>query len=496
MEIQFSYSALFTFLCFLFVIRKLISKKSHKSLPPGPKKLPLIGNLHQIGSLPHRSFRTLAKKYGPIMHLQLGQLSYIIVTSKELAKEVMKTHDTIFANRPKFFVGDTFLYNSTDLAFSPYGSYWRQIRKICTLEVLSIKRVRTFRWAREEEVFALVKHISENQIGSVVNLSEQLQQLTNTIISRAAFGWKTKNIEKVLSAFEYVMKNALTFTIPDLYPSLEFLRVINGMKAEAEKVRKDLDTMLDTIINEHVEKKVDPTEQVEEDFVDVLLRIQKENDIEIPLTLDNIKALILDIFIAGTEATVVATEWAMAEMVKNPKILKKAQEEVRRVYGNKGYVDESELHQLTYVAAVIRETLRLHPPGPLLFPRESSEICELNGYKLPAKTKLIVNFWAIARDPEYWNEPEIFRPERFIDSSIDYRGGNFEYMPFGAGRRICPGLSFATAVLDLVLPSLLYHFDWKLPNGKKNEELDMSEIFLTTLRLKNGLCLVPTAYRP
>ncbi|KAI9116531.1 hypothetical protein K1719_012698 [Acacia pycnantha] len=496
MEIQLSYSTLFTFLCFLFVIRKLLSKKSHKSLPPGPRKLPLIGNLHQIGSLPHHSFKNMAKKYGPIMHLQLGQLSYVIVTSKELAKEVMKTHDVIFANRPKLFAGDTFLYNSTDVVFAPYGSYWRQLRKICTLELLSIKRVRTCRRVREEEVFAFVKHVSENELGSVVNLPEELYRLTNTIVARAAFGWKTKNVEKVLSILGYVVKLAGGLTIADLYPSLEFLRVINGAKAEAEKVRKDLDAMLDTIINEHLEKKVGPAEQVEEDFVDVLLRIQKENDFEIPLTLDNIKAVILDMFIGGTETTAMTIEWAMAEMVKNPKTLKKAQEEVRRVYGNKGYVDESELHQLTYMAAVIRETLRLHPPGPFLMPRESSEICELNGYKLPPKTKLMVHVWAIATDPEYWNEPEVFQPERFIDSSIDYRGGNFEYMPFGAGRRICPGVSFAAAVLDLVLANLLYHFDWKLPNGKNNEELDMTETFISAVRMKNDLCLVPTAYRP
>ncbi|KAI9110670.1 hypothetical protein K1719_018536 [Acacia pycnantha] len=176
--------------------------------------------------------------------------------------------------------------------------------------------------------------------------------------------------------------------------------------------------------------------------------------------------------------------------------MNKAQEEVRRVYGKKGYVDESELDQLKYVALVIRETLRLHPPGVLLAPRENSEVCQINGYEIPLKTIVMINAWAIGRHPDYWNEPEKFQPERFIDSSIDYKGTNFEFIPFGAGRRICPGISFATPILQLMIANLLYHFDWQLPNGEKHEQMDMTEKFSAAVKRKNDLCLVPIAYCP
>ncbi|XP_054796189.1 cytochrome P450 726A27-like isoform X2 [Prosopis cineraria] len=190
--------------------------------------------------------------------------------------------------------GETIAYNSTDIVFSPYGNYWRQLRKICTLELLSVRRVRAFRRIREEEVSAFVKHISEYGIGSVVNLTKKIYPLTNSIVARAAFGRKTRNVEDILSAMAYVVQHAIGLSIFDLYPTIAFLRVISGMKAKAEKVCTDVDRMLNSIINDHLEKKVGPMEGAEEDFVDVLLRIQKENnDLEIPLTLDNIKAVIL-----------------------------------------------------------------------------------------------------------------------------------------------------------------------------------------------------------
>ncbi|KAI9110532.1 hypothetical protein K1719_018398 [Acacia pycnantha] len=500
MEIQISYSILFTFLCFLVMIHRLLaSKKSVRALPPGPWKLPLIGNLHQIGSLPHRSFRDLANKYGPLMHLQLGHVSHVIVSSPEVAKQVMKTHDTIFANRPKIIAGETLAYDSTDIVFSPYGNYWRQLRRICTLELLSSRRVQTFRKIREEEVSALVKDIGQSvEFSSVVNLTQKLYPLTNSIIARAAFGQKTNNVEEALVAMMYAVEIVSGLSISDLYPSLKFLRMISGTKAKIEKTRQELDRVFTNILNDHLGKKSGDTGEAdnEEDLVDVLLRIQKENDLEVPLTLNNIKAVLVDIFVGGTETSATTTEWAMAEMMKNPEVMNKAQQEVRRVYGKKGYVDESDLDQLKYVALVIRETLRLHPPGVLLLPRENSEVCQINGYEIPLKTRVMINAWAIGRHPDYWNEPEKFEPERFIDSSIDYRGINFEFIPFGAGRRICPGISFATPILQLMIANLLYHFDWQLPNGEKHEQMDMTEKFAATVKRKNDLCLVPIAYCP
>ncbi|EYU22010.1 hypothetical protein MIMGU_mgv1a022779mg, partial [Erythranthe guttata] len=183
----------------------------------------------------------------------------------------------------------------------------------------------------------------------------------------------------------------------------------------------------------------------------------------------------------------------------NPRILEKAQDEVRRFFDDKGgYVDESRIHELKYLMSIIKETLRIHAPLPLLLPRKCRDKCEINGYEIPVDTKIIVNAWAINRDPKYWRNPDCFEPERFLDEDleVDYKGNHFEYIPFGAGRRICPGIAFGMANVELPLAMFLYHFDWKLPPGMKHEELDMSESFGVTARRNNNLFVVPVIKRP
>jgi len=184
----------------------------------------------------------------------------------------------------------------------------------------------------------------------------------------------------------------------------------------------------------------------------------------------------------------------MSELVKNPRMMEKAQIEVRRVFDPKGYVDETSIHELKYLRSVIKETLRLHTPVPLLLPRECSERCEINGYEIPAKSKVIVNAWAIGRDPNYWIEAEKFSPERFIDCSIDYKGGEFQFIPFGAGRRICPGINLGIVNVEFSLANLLFHFDWKMAPGNSPQELDMTESFGLSLKRKQDLQLIPITY--
>ncbi|TKY69141.1 steroid 17alpha-monooxygenase or 17alpha-hydroxyprogesterone aldolase [Spatholobus suberectus] len=178
-------------------------------------------------------------------------------------------------------------------------------------------------------------------------------------------------------------------------------------------------------------------------------------------------------------------------MIRDPRVMKKAQVEVREVFKLKGRVDEICNNELKYLKSVVKETLRLHPPAPLLLPRESGQACEIRGYHIPTKSKVIVNAWAIGRDPNYWTEPE-----RFIDSSIDYKGSNFEFIPFGAGRRICPGSTFGLVNVELAVAFLLYHFDWKLANGMKSEDLDMTEEFGVSATRKDDLYLIPVTSRP
>ncbi|KAF5175428.1 Cytochrome p450, partial [Thalictrum thalictroides] len=203
-----------------------------------------------------------------------------------------------------------------------------------------------------------------------------------------------------------------------------------------------------------------------------------------------------DMFLAGTDTSSTLMEWTFTEMLRNPSVMEKAQEEVRRIFNGKKKIDQADIDKLNYLRLVIKESLRLHPPAPFLLPRECRERCEIEGYEIPKGSKVLVNVWAMGRDPENWKDPESFEPERFQDMSIDYKGTNFKYIPFGAGRRICPGILFGIANVELPLALLLYHFDWKLANGVKPEELDMTEVFSSVVRRKENLHVIPTSYNP
>ncbi|XVF77127.1 hypothetical protein PTKIN_Ptkin14bG0015700 [Pterospermum kingtungense] len=505
MELQIPYliTPFLTFLFLFMAVRILKQTKPNtaiaRKLPPGPWTLPLIGNMHQlVSSLPHKALRDLADKYGPLMQLQLGEVPTVVVSSAEIAKEVMKTNDIIFSQRPYVLTAEILAYNFKGIVFTPYGSYWRQMRKICMMELLSPSRVQSFQSIREEEVSDFIKSIALNE-GSAVNLSEKIFSLSYGITARAAFGKKTKEQEEFIRFIAEVMKLLGGFCLADMYPSCEVLKHISGIRIKLKKLHHDLDKIVDNIVNEHKENRNRTKECIEQgdadlDLVDVLLKLQNQGDLEFPLTNDNIKAVILDVFAAGSETSATVVEWAMFEMLKNPELMNKAQTEVRQVFGANGGVNEARIHELKYLKSIVKETLRLHPSAPLLIPRECTENCVIKGYDIPAKTKVIINAWAIGRDPNYWKEAEKFDPERFLDSSIDFRGTNFEYIPFGAGRRICPGMSFALPSVELPLANLLYHFNWKLPKGKKFEDLEMTEAFGLTVRRKHDLFLIPIPY--
>jgi len=196
------------------------------------------------------------------------------------------------------------------------------------------------------------------------------------------------------------------------------------------------------------------------------------------------------VFAAGSGTSASAMTWTMSELMRNPRVMKKVQAEVREAVGGRGKVTEGDIKELNYLRLVIKEVLRLHPPAPLLIPRECMEKCEIDGYEIPAKTRVVFNAWAMGRDPVYWDEPEAFRPERFEGSSVDFKGGNYEFIPFGAGRRICPGIAFGLATMELALANLLYYFDWTLPEGMG--ELDMTEKFGLGARRKYDLFLCAT----
>ena len=302
MALQFSLAVnsfllLLSLFWLLKVCRRSKAQNKVKKLPPGPRKLPLIGNLHNLrGSQPHHALRQLAQKHGPLMHLQLGEISTIVVSSPKVAREVMKTHDLAFVQRPEMLASKILSYDGSDIAFSPYGDYWRQMRKVCMLELLSAKRVQSFSSLREDEVCNLIESIHSSS-GSLINFTEKVFSLTSTIVCRAAFGSKCKDQD----AFTLLSKEAISlaggFELSDLFPSRKFLHAVSGLKSKLEKIQRKLDKILDNIINDHRENQMSAAtgkgEPWKDDLVDVLLGLQQSGSLEFPITTDNIKAVIL-----------------------------------------------------------------------------------------------------------------------------------------------------------------------------------------------------------
>ncbi|CAL5441200.1 unnamed protein product [Camellia sinensis] len=536
---------LFLFLCFSLITT---TPTDHKKLPPpSPPKLPIVGNLHQLGLFPHCSLRSLAQKYGPLMQLHFGSVPVLVVSSAVAAREIMKTHDLAFSSRPKTSIATRLTYNSKDVAFSPYGEFWRQVRSICVLHLLSNRRVQSFRNVREEETALMIdqiKHYSSSSSSSLVNLTDMFVTLTNNIVCRVALGRKyggTKGGRRFKELLAMIAELLGVFNVGDYIPWLAWMNRINGLDAKVESVFKEIDEFLEGVVEEHVDRRKEGSDTVnigsesKHDFVDLLLQIQQENTAGSPIHRDTIKALILvkllamlgellsvfnggnyilgrasgkftqgprsrapqlfgDMFVAGTDTVFTSMEWTMAELLKHPQIMKKLQNEVRKIAKGKLNITEDDLENMYYLKAVIKESLRMHPPTPLLVPRESIQDAKVMGYDIIAGTQVLVNAWAIARDPLLWEDPEEFRPERFLNSSIDFKGHNFEFIPFGAGRRGCPGILFAMNVNELALASVVHKFNLSLPDGASGEDLDMTEVAGLTIHKKNPLIVVPTPY--
>ncbi|KAL5748212.1 hypothetical protein ACOSQ2_025509 [Xanthoceras sorbifolium] len=504
--LQLSLIHVLTFLFFAYFLIKWIFffSNTHKKLPPSPKKLPIIGNLHQLGLHPYRSLHSLAQRHGPLMLLHFGQMPVLIVSSAEAAREIMKTHDLIFSNRPKNSVGDRLLYGSKDVASAPYGEYWRQMRSICVLQLLSNKRVQSFRTVREEEIALYMKEIENSaSLSLTVNLSEVFSSLTTDVICRAAFGRKYSGGESGWK-FKKLMRELMVLLggidVGTFIPWLGWINRVTGFDAKVDRVAKEFDEFLDEIIEEHLHGQTqnreggDPGAErgARKNFVSVLLEIQRDNLSGFSFDLISIKALILDMLAGGSDTTFTVLEWAMTELLRHPRVMKELQNEVRKITNSKPYVKEEDLDKMLHLKAVLKEIFRLHPPIPLLVPRSSAQDVRIKGYDILAGTTVITNAWAIGRDPTTWQEPEEFRPERFLNNSIDFKGHDFELIPFGAGRRGCPGTSFAMATNELVLANLLHRFDWSLPDGTRVEDLDMTECTGLTILRKVPLLAVAT----
>uniref|UniRef100_A0A453IA34 Cytochrome P450 71D10 n=1 Tax=Aegilops tauschii subsp. strangulata TaxID=200361 RepID=A0A453IA34_AEGTS len=273
------------------------------------------------------------------------------------------------------------------------------------------------------------------------------------------------------------------------------------MRRTLEDVHMTLDSTLEGVIEEREGIRKDrvksgASSDVEENVVDVLIGLQEKGGIGFHLNTNSIKGVILDMFVAGTGTLASSLDWGVSELMRNPRVMDKLQREIRVAFRGRATINEGDIEasELPYLKLFIKENLRLHPPAPLLVPRECVEACEVDGYLIPAGSRLLVDAWAIGRDPRYWEDAEEFKPERFEDSSVDFTGSNYEFLPFGAGRRMCPGISYGLPVLQMALVQLCYHFDWSLPEGVT--EVDRTDGGGLGLRRKSPLRLCAKSFVP
>lgn len=478
---------------FIHLYRTLTSRGRHK-LPPGPIGLPLIGSLHMLGKLPHRTLYKMSQKYGPIMSIRLGLVPTIVVSSPAAAELFLKTHDAIFANRPKVQFSD-----SKTMAFSEFGGYWRSVRKFCNMELLSPTKIDSMAGLRKEELGFLVEWLKNAAgTGQVVNVTDKVSGLIEDMTCRMLLGKKSKddsrfNLSEVLNE---MTKTTGAFNVADFIPFLAPLD-LQGLARKTKITGKALDKILELIIDEHEQEASEGYKKLDKDFVDVLISL-KSNPPSIHEQLaknidrSNIKAIILDIIFGSVETSITAIEWIMSELIRHKRVMKLVQEEIRNVIVDCEFIEESQLSKLDYLHMVVKESMRLHPIIPLLIPHESMEDIVVDGYYIKKKSRIIINSWGLGRDPKIWSENvQEFFPERFIGRDIDLRGKNFELIPFGSGRRGCPGMHLGLTNVKLVVAQLVHSFDWELPFDMSPDELNMDETFGLSLPRTKHLLAIP-----
>ncbi|KAI3749989.1 hypothetical protein L2E82_20613 [Cichorium intybus] len=479
---------------FLYSLSK---RKQNLRLPPSPPSLPIIGHLHHLGPLIHQSFHNLSTRYGPLIHLRLGSVPCVVASTPGLARDFLKTNELAFSSRKHSLAIDHITYG-VSFAFAPNGPYWKFIKKLSTVELLGNQNLGHFLPIRTQEIHELLQTLMEkSKRNESVNLTEELLKLTNNVICQMMMSIRCSGTNSEADEAKNLVREVTTifgqFNVSDF---IWFCKNVDlqRFKKRYEDIHRRYDSLLENIICQREEKRRRKTKREDDtgrDFLDMLLDVLDDGNAEIKITRDHIKALILDFFTAATETTAIAAEWTLVELINNPKVLEKARKEIDEVIGNKRLVQESDASNLPYIHAIIKETLRLHPPIPMLI-RKSNKNVTVQEYEIPTGTILFVNIWSIGRNPEYWETPLEFKPDRFLDgetlkSSLDIKGQSFQLLPFGTGRRGCPGVNLAMRELLVVVAALVQCFEW---NVKDNEALCTDErAGLTAPRAVDFVCV-------
>ncbi|KAL3517036.1 hypothetical protein ACH5RR_023938 [Cinchona calisaya] len=479
-------------ICIYVLTSNLRSKKSAK-LPPGPYSFPIIGNLHQLGEKPHQSFFKLSKTYGPLMSLKLGSKATIIVSSATIAREVLQKYDQIFSSRAAPNAAQALDHHKFSMVWLPVSSRWRNIRKLCKENVFATQRLDASQDLRQEKLHELREYLHRCSVSrKTVNVGDaafttSLNLMSRTLFSKDFANYDSNSSQELKEIVWGMMKNVGVPNLSDYFPILQFVD-LQGIKRETKYYFQKCFDIFDDIIDERLQVRGQSASK-KDDLLEAFLDHTIKNESE--FSINDLKHLLLDLFVAGTDTTSTTVEWAMAELLRSPEKLSKARAELKEVIGEREIVQESDIPKLPYLQSVIKETFRLHPPGPLLVPHKANDDVEINGYMVPKNTHVLINVWASGRDSETWSNPEVFEPERFLQSEIDVRGQHFELIPFGAGRRICPGLPLAYRMVHLMLASVIHNIEWKLEEGLKPEDLDMDEKFGLSVQKALPLQAIP-----
>ncbi|KAK9115777.1 hypothetical protein Sjap_014724 [Stephania japonica] len=487
---------LFVFiLCFnLLRARTMRTSKS----PPGPTSLTLIGNLLQLGTKPHESLAELARIYGPLMALKLGRVSTVIVSSPSIARQVLQTQDHVLAYRAVPDAVRALNHHEHSMVWLPPNQKWRGLRKLCNSHVFSAQRLNASRGTREKKVNDLLKFVHDKAVakGSIdvghVAFVAVLNLISNTLFSFDLIDVQSKTVQEFKRVARGVMDEVGKPNIADYFPllrSVDPLRIRRRTEMYVEK----LNQIFEELIQQRLQSRDNQLQSsnTSNDLLDALLNYCQEDGSQV--SKNTILALFQDVFVAGSDTSSSTIEWAMAELVRNPEKLVKVKKELREKIKEGKQIEESDIPSLSYLQAVVKETLRLHPPAPLLLPRRAQTDVELCGFNVPKNTQVLVNVWAIGRDGQVWENPNCFDPERFLGSEIGFKGRDFELLPFGAGRRICPGLPLADRMVPFILGALLQRFDWEIEGGMKAKALNMEEKFGLTLQKAIPLRAVPVS---
>ncbi|KAL3362124.1 hypothetical protein AABB24_014804 [Solanum stoloniferum] len=486
------------FLALLWFLWFFISNNSNKRLPPGPKALPLIGNLHSLEPELHTYFASLSQTYGPICRLWLGKKLGIIITSPALAREVLKEQDTIFANRDVPAAGREMSYGGADIVWNPFGPKWRMLKKVCVRDMLGGSALDPVYALRKKELRQTINYFY-SQAGLPVNVGEQMFLTMFNVITSTLWGGTVKGEERANLGAEFrhvvygITELLGTPNVSDFYRGLDWFD-LQGVSKKMKVLAKRFDKIFESMIDQR--QKMDRNAEMgadvgqeSKDFLQVLLKLKDEADAKMPLSMTELKALLMDMVVGGTATTANTVEFAMAEIMNKPNVLRKLQQEVDTIVGKDNIVEEFHIQQLPYFYAVMKEVLRLHPILPLLVPHCPSETSIAGGYTVPKGSRVFLNVWAIHRDPSIWENPTEFHPERFLDNKCDYSGNDFNYFPFGSGRRMCAGIAMAERMFMFLLASLIHSFNWKLSKG---ENLDLTEKFGIVLKKEMPLVAIPT----